>query len=312
MMNGKRLLISHIADEDGITPVILSKLVFKDIDFILVNPEETSKCYLENVDNYDFVYITDLNISEELAAKIDKDDTLKSKTLIFDHHKSNMGLNKYDFITVITLKNNRKECATSIFYEYLCSISDNEILHKESTRGLTEQVRIIDTYDFKSKEDEGAHKLGLLFSILGRDNFIDYFDKYIRCHDVFEYTEKEEFLIKLEKDRMDNYLSQKKDEVMRVNIDGYKTMVVYAERYRSELGNYLVNLYNDIDFAVIINVSRGVSYRGAGKVDLSVFASKYGGGGHMDASGNSIPSDLLKNITKLIFKNVYFEEDENE
>ena len=167
-MDKKYLLISHVADEDGITPVILSKLVFKNIDFVLTEPREVDKSYLDNVDNYDFVYITDLNVSPELALKINEDESLKCKTLIFDHHKSALELNKYDYITVIDESDGRKESATSIFYEYLCSISDNDILHKNSTKGLVEQVRLIDTYDFKTEEDKKAHNLDLLFSILGR------------------------------------------------------------------------------------------------------------------------------------------------
>lgn len=308
-MDKKYLLISHVADEDGITPVILSKLVFKNIDFVLTEPREVDKSYLDNVDNYDFVYITDLNVSPELALKINEDESLKCKTLIFDHHKSALELNKYDYIKVIDESDGRKESATSIFYEYLCSISDNDVLHKNSTKGLVEQVRLIDTYDFKTEEDKKAHNLDLLFSILGRENYIDYFDNYIRVHDSFEYTKDEEFLIKLEKDKVDNYLKQKTDEMMRVNIDGHKAGVVFAERYRSQLGNYLVSLYDDIDFAIIISVARSVSYRGNGKIDLSVFAAKYGGGGHANASGSGVPADLLKNITKLIFNDVTFEED---
>lgn len=309
-MDKKYLLISHVADEDGITPVILSKLVFKNIDFVLTEPREVDKSYLDNVDNYDFVYITDLNVSPELALKINEDESLKCKTLIFDHHKSALELNKYDYITVIDENDGRKESATSIFYEYLCSISDNDILHKNSTKGLVEQVRLIDTYDFKTEEDKKAHNLDLLFSILGRENYIDYFDNYIRVHDTFEYAKDEDFLIKLEKDKVDNYLKQKTDEMMRVNIDGHKAGVVFAERYRSQLGNYLVSLYDDIDFAIIISVTKSVSYRGNGKIDLSVFAAKYGGGGHANASGSGVPADLLKNITKLIFNDVTFEEDE--
>lgn len=309
-MDKKYLLISHVADEDGITPVILSKLVFKNIDFVLTEPREVDKSYLDNVDNYDFVYITDLNVSPELALKINEDENLKCKTLIFDHHKSALELNKYDYITVIDESDGRKESATSIFYEYLCSISDNDILHKNSTKGLVEQVRLIDTYDFKTEEDKKAHNLDLLFSILGRENYIDYFDNYIRVHDTFEYAKDEDFLIKLEKDKVDNYLKQKTDEMMRVNIDGHKAGVVFAERYRSQLGNYLVSLYDDIDFAIIISVTKSVSYRGNGKIDLSVFAAKYGGGGHANASGSGVPADLLKNITKLIFNDVTFEEDE--
>ena len=151
MIDKNLLLISHVADEDGLTPVILAKLVYKNVTPILLNPGEVDKAYLENVDNYDLVHITDLNISEDLAKQINDDEKLKSKTLIFDHHQSAINLNKYDFIEVITEENSQKQSAASIYYRYLLTITESTLLHKESTKDLVEEVRIIDTYDFKTE-----------------------------------------------------------------------------------------------------------------------------------------------------------------
>ncbi len=313
MIDKNLLLISHIADQDGITPVVLAKLVYKSVYTILVNPGEVDQAYLENMDKYDEIHITDVNVSNELAEKINSDKKLKAKTKIFDHHISAIDLNKYDFETVIVEQNNIKESAASIYYKYLKTISDNPLLHKNSTKGLVEQVRIVDTYDFKDEEDKQALNLDYLFSLLGRDNYQKYFKKYIEENDSFEYTNKEKFLIKLEKDKVDNYIKNKAKEMFKAKIDGYTVGIVFAENYRSILGNYLLE-NNNIDFAIIINVSKSISYRSNGKVDLSVFSTKYNGGGHKNAAGSPLPENLLKNITKLIFKNTEFikEEDTNE
>lgn len=313
MIDKNLLLISHVADEDGITPVILASLVYKSVSPILLNPNEADQVYLENVSKYDEVHITDVNISEELAKKINEDETLKNKTKVFDHHQSSIELNKYDFIKVVVEENNRKESATSLYYEYLKTISDNPILHKDSTKGLVEQVRIVDTYDFKTEEDKEALNLDYLFSILGRETYITYFKDYITNNEKFEYTEKERFLIKLQKDKIDNYITHKAKEMFKVKLDNHVVGIVYAETNRSLLGNYLIQ-NNDIDFAVVINISRSISYRGQDKVDLSVFSAKYGGGGHKNAAGSPLPKDLLENITKLIFNNITFikESEENE
>ena len=311
MIDKNLLLISHIADEDGITPVILAKLVYKNITPVLVNPGEVDKAYLDNVNKYDEVHITDVNITLDLAKKINEDENLKNKTKIFDHHQSALNLNKYDFIKVIIQTENKKESATSIYYEYLKEISDSKILHKKVTEGLVDEVRKVDTYDFKTEKDKEALNLDYLFSILGRENYIKYFEEYIENNEEFKYTEKEKFLIKLGKDNADNYIKQKTKEMFEAKIDGYKVGIVYAERFRSQLGNYLVENKN-IDFSVIINVSSSVSYRGKDKVDLSLFAAKYQGGGHKNASGSPLPKDILKTITKLIFNNVEFIEEESE
>ncbi len=300
----KRLLISHIADEDGITPVILANLVFEKLDILLLEPSEVDKKLSENIIKYDEIHIVDLNVSEEMAKKINDNEEVKNKIKIFDHHKSKLDLNKYDFITVIDEENNQKESGTSIYYRYLLTISDNEILHKKVTKDFVNEVRIIDTYDFKTKEDEKTKNLDLLFSILGRENYINYFTKYLKENDKFIYGEKEKYLIKLEQDKLNNYLEQKLKEMFIVKIDNYKVGLVYAEKYRSQLGNIICEKYPDLDYAVIINISKSISFRGKDKVDLSVIAGSLGGGGHKNASGAPLPENLLEKISKLIFPNI--------
>ncbi len=311
MIDEKILLISHVADEDGITPVILAKLVYKEVDTILINPGEVDENLIPNLDKYNLIYITDLSITENLAEKIEEE--YKNNIKLFDHHITALPLNKYSFAKVVSEKDGRKESGTTLFYEYLLSISDSAILRKESTKGLVEQVRLVDTYDFKTEEEKEALNLDYLFAILGRENYITYFTDYIKNNDEFSYTEKEMFLIKLQKDKVDNYIAQKEKEVIFANVDNHKVAIVYAEENRSLLGNYLTEKY-DIDFAIIINVSKGISYRGKGKVDLSVFASNYGGGGHKNASGSKIPTTLLEETTKKLFKKVEIikEESKNE
>lgn len=311
MKNKRILLISHVADEDGITPVILAKLVYGKIETALVNTGETDETLLENIDKYDLIYITDLSITDALAQKINANSEYKNKIKIFDHHQSALYLNKYKFAKVIVETKTKKESATSIFYKYLLRISKNKTLRKKSTKGLVNQVRIVDTYDFKKEKDKEALNLDYLFAILGRKNYIDYFTNYIKENDNFKYTRQEKLLIKLEKDRVDNYLKQKDKEIILAKVDGYNVGIVYAESNRSILGHRMLENYN-IDFAIIINISKSISFRGADKVDLSVYASKYNGGGHKNASGCPLPENILKDITKQIFKEVEIKEEEHE
>lgn len=45
------------------------------------------------------------------------------------------------------------------------------------------------------------------------------------------------------------------------------------------------------------------------KVNLNLFASKYGGGGHKNAAGMRLPDHFLEDVTKLIFENIQFLEE---
>lgn len=315
MLDKKLLLISHIADPDGITPIILSSLVYKYIETKLLEPREVDENVenlFETIDDYDEIHIVDLNVSEEMAERINNDEKFKSKIKIFDHHISGIALNKYDFVTVIDEENGRKESGTSIYYEYLKTISDNPFLFKNSTKGLVNQVRTIDTYDFNEIPKEEAHNIDCLFGLFGREEYVNYFRKYIEENDNFEYTEKEKFLINLEQSRINRYIESKAKEMMKVKIEGHLAGLVFAERYRSDLGNYLVENNEDIDFAILINIARSISYRANGKFDLSVFTKKRGGGGHKNAAGSPLPEGLLKDIVKKVFEDIEFVEAENE
>ena len=310
MIDTKLLLISHIADEDGITPIILAKQIYKEVDTILINPGEVDETLRDNIDKYELIHITDLSISENLAKEIEENEKYKNKVKLFDHHATALYLNNYSFAKVVVEENNYKQCGTTLYYNYLLTLSKNKLLRKQVTKEFINIVRLVDTYDFKIEKDKEALNLDYLFAILGRENYVEYFTEYLKNNDKFEYNEQEKLLIKLEKDRVDNYIKQKEKEIIFAKVDNYKVAIVYAESNRSALGHHLTEKY-DIDFAIIINISKSISYRGNDKVDLSLFAKEYNGGGHKNASGSPLPKDIQKEITKKLFKKVIFKGDDN-
>lgn len=312
MIDKKLLLISHVADPDGITPVILASLIFSNFDTKLIEPREVDKILEENLNDYEEIHIVDLNMSYEMAKKINEDDVLKNKIKVFDHHISGIKLNDFPFIKVVSERNGRKESGTSLYYEYLNTISENEILKKNSTKGLVNYVRAIDTYDFNEISKDDALNIDMLFGIYGKEEYINHFLNFIKEKDEFVFSETELLLIKLEKNKMKRYIDAKENEMLKANLNGYNVGVVYAERFRSDLGNYLALKYDELDFILIINVSKSISYRSVDKVDLSVFSKEYGGGGHKNAAGSPLPENFLKNITKLIYKDIEFLEDTDE
>ena len=62
----KKLIISHIADIDGLGSVVLSKIIFKNIDYILVELPDLQKTIKDLIDTnkykeYEEIFITDLS-----------------------------------------------------------------------------------------------------------------------------------------------------------------------------------------------------------------------------------------------------------
>lgn len=300
----KRLIISHIADPDGVTPIILSKLVFEEFDYILSENKDVNDNVKNNLDKYDFIYVVDLNISEELADFIEAN--YKEKIMILDHHLSCNNMNKYSFIEVNA---EGKESGTSLYYKYLLNNYNNNLLNRESTKMLVEHVRTMDIYDFSKTSKEEAEKLEMIFKIYGKDRFIDKFYNVI-INDLELYSKEDLNLVELEKERIKRYIEEK--EFIEISLDNKRVGVVFAERYISELGNYLINKYDYLDYIVLINIDKKISYRGNGKVDLSVIAKKFGGGGHVNAAGNCLPSGLKEKVIKEIFPDAIIKEESND
>ncbi len=306
----KICLITHIADPDGAFPIILSKLVFSDTDTFSCEISEVDTI-LEDIikknDKYDQIYIVDLNIGDTLAETINKDEKLKEKISVYDHHESEFYLNKYPFIHVVVEKNDRKECGTTLFYQHLKEICEKEILNKEALKQMIELVRQLDTYDFDDKKEE-AFKLGNLYSIYGRERYIEHFTNFILENDEFYFTEMEKVMLEIEDERNKHYIEEKMKHVKKAKINGISVGIVFAEHNRSYLGQVMATQIPDIDIAVVINVDRSVSYRAdKEEVDVNVIAVPCGGGGHKHAGGSPLPMDLQEKICEYIFKDIEWE-----
>jgi len=306
----KIFLFSHIADCDGITPVILSKLAFNQVDYKLLN-NPIDKDFLEFVNNYDFsdydyIYMTDLCISEETLNQLD--ESFISKFKIFDHHIARNEMNKYDFIDVIEERNNIKECGTSLYYEHLCKKFDNELLRKNVTKDIVEIVRLADTFSWEENQERNFALTDFL-SIMGIDEYVDYFYNFILNNQDFYLEEKYKFLFEIESKRKINYIEEKEKQLIKANINPYNIGIIFAESYRSILGNELARRNPELDFIIIINLSRSISYRGVKEnINLSNFASIYGGKGHKFASGSPLPDGIHELIIKTIFKEAVINE----
>ena len=299
-----KLLLSHIADIDGVTPVILLNLTSLNFDYQLFEVDGLSAFIIDKLntdffEQYDEIFIVDLGISLECANKI-LESKYHRKFKLFDHHESHMFLNDFDFAKVLEEHDGKKECGTSLFYDYLKKQYD--CLNKKSVATFVELVRENDTWQF-TYDEKRAMDLSKLFDFYGKDKFISDYTKVLNDNEVFEFSSLEKEILDLLNKELDNYLKYQEDKVIFKNIKGYKVGIVFAERYRSELGDYLAKVYQDkIDFVAIININKHVSLRGRKKdKPVNVLAEFYNGGGHPMASAMPYPSDLKDKIIDYIF-----------
>ncbi len=301
-----KLLLTH-TDPDGITPVILLKLLDEEFEHKSFEATELSKYILDELetdyfDKFDTIYIVDLGVNKECAEKI-VNSKHKDKFKFFDHHETNEHLNEYDFATVVEEIDGFKECGTSIFFSYLVKTYNNPILTKEGVVTFVELVRENDTWQFTEALEEDAHNLSALFSFYGKDAYVDAYTDFLKKHERFNFNKTELLILKSLNRQKQEYLEEKKDKVIIREIDGYKVGIVFAERHRSNLGNYLAKVYeNEVDFICIINLAKHISLRSI-KTDKPVnkFAESYGGGGHPLAAALPNPEGIKEKVIDLIF-----------
>lgn len=104
----KVIIFSHESDIDGLGCVILAKLAFNEVDYVLVpNTEKlevTFRNYLDShkLDEYDMIYITDLALYDPALTMVSK-SPIKDKVRVFDHHKAAIenNMNRYPFTKII-------------------------------------------------------------------------------------------------------------------------------------------------------------------------------------------------------------------
>ena len=292
----KDLIISHIKDIDGVSPLILLNVLGINYDYKLLDVYEV-EAYLDellktDLSIYNNIYITDLTVPEA-SYKLINESNYKNKFKVFDHHKTHLYASNLDYVTI-----DINECGTTLFYNYLKTIGLKE------TKVLNEYVNSVKNLDlwlFEQNKDCVAPKLGNLFDFYGVLRYIIEFTKHLKEDETFKFNEFEEKILEILNDEEKIYIDKRELRMTVCKYEDYNVGIVFAEKYRSELGNELLFRNKNLDFIVIINLNGGISLRSR-EVDVSVIASKFNGGGHKLASGFGISEKLKKDIISLIFK----------
>ena len=304
-------LFTH-TDFDGVGCGVLGKLAFDNIDieycdYIDVNKKVYNFIKNKEYLNYNHVYITDISINKELAKFIDdtqpkefnKGFTLAEHFSLIDHHPTAMQLNEYWWCFVEVEDEKGKCSGTSLFYQCL----DKDRLKKDNIIEFVEIVRQYDTWEWNTiYNNEVPKKWNDLLYLYGKKRFTEKIVKMLESKNNLDFTKIDLLLLELEKEKKERYFETKEKEMIEKNIQGYHVGIVFAEQHKSELGNYLANKYNKLDFIILIG-SQSISYRGIrDNIDLGLFAKQFGGGGHPKASGSQIDREKQKKYIEILFQ----------
>ena len=307
----KILLFTHKNDIDGIGNVILSKLAFNNVDYILcetfdINYKVNEFIITKKIYEYEKIFITDLCLNEELLSLINKDEILKDKVQIIDHHKTyeNEKYTRYPFVKVKIKNDKGLCCGTSLFYKYL---NDNNYLTKNNIiNEFVELTRLHDTWEWRNiYNNETARDLAILFDSLGIEGYINFMYNKLTTEKEFNFNEVEKILIENKKlvinDAIEGYLKN----IYYREILGMKAGIIFINyEFRNEIAEYLRENKYDIDFAMMISIDKGViSYRSINKnVSVRKVAEFYNGKGHDVAATNPITTEQKEMILNILTK----------
>ena len=304
--NNKILIISHLADIDGMGSIILGKFYFKNFDFLLADNNQNFDLETDiEAKNYETIYICDLGFSEKNLNYCLNHPEIANKIKNFDHHESEEAKNKYPFVNEVIKLNGRLTCATELFYNYLLTLPNSDFLKNDFFKKMVNAIRCEDTWAFEAENNTLGPDLATLHAFLGATTFIDVISN-LNCTGDFYLPKAYEDIIASQNAAKDYDVANYVKKSRLIEYNNYKIIVSISEGYRSYVGNELMKLYPEADFALIINFYRlTCSLRiNNDKYDLGKIAQEFtpNGGGHKRAAGFQFDERSIPKIEEIISK----------
>ena len=306
----KVLLFTHEQDIDGMGSVVIGKIAFPKLDYVPCKTFEIDSNFQKYLDNqkiydYDLIFVTDLCLHEPILSTINDDDTLRDKVLVLDHHKTEMGNAKYDFVNVILECSKGLASGTYLFYEYL--INNNYLKSTPVLDELVEWTRQYDTWDWVKYDNNKARMLHLLFEQIGYKRYVEIMSEIVAKNDSIIFSDNELNII----NDWENKFKEDSSRILEnmivypVIIDNvvYRVGYIYTEyKYRNDFSELIrSNNVNDIDLVGMFFPNMDVvSYRGVKPLDVSIVPTYFGGKGHRGAGTNPINNEKFQEVLKVV------------
>lgn len=284
-----KMLFTH-TDLDGIVCAILFKKCYPQSNIFFTNYKKGFDC--EQINDAIMhvvpeappevsILIADISPNDAVAEFLNS----RGSVGILDHHKSALPLIRFPWAKVDITKS-----GALMVYEMLASRFHIDDLYPLVDLANTRDLWIQDDAD----KFNHATNLSILLGIMGRERFISRF----MADSNPELYDEESLLIECDTERMKKYVVRSIQLTQIVNDRfGNKFGRVVSDQYTSEVGNYLLQAFPDIEYALMVDMREmNCHVRGRGNFDLSSLASQYGGGGHPRAAGFPMNPTVLSDM----------------
>lgn len=317
----KSLVLSH-NDLDGVGCITLFKLfdIFGDVPNLewktnaisYINDNVTY--ILDNIEEYnqfDSIFITDISINPEVAERIDKVNKKDKKYgyptfILLDHHNTAKSLNKYDWAVVESKVDGVPTSGTDLVYRFF---QHYNLVTSNSISTFVKAVNEYDNWIWESTNNMMSRDLGLVFNKFKNKDFIELIissfnkDKLVLPKELKTVIDIELSSIEREIKYCEKYLSN------TTEVYGMDMLIFTGIKHINEVGSYF-SKYLGVDGVIMINMGYtglSISIRGDEMKDLGAWAKQHfsdddrNAGGHAGACGIGVYDTVNKNlINKLL------------
>lgn len=290
-MNKQAITVFTHSDLDGLVSyLVLCWRYGRRLDYVTTTPMKLEQDYdkwLNQNKPTDRLYFLDLDVSK-IGEKIDNE-----KTVVFDHHKTNL----YIFKNAKTRIYNETSCA-KLLYDSLFRDQDT----KQLTSAQKTLIALADDWDSNTKATPISEQLNIVYHNMNNKvaSFIEDYYNGFKPFDKFKQN-----TIVLYKKHCKEYLETLTPFVGEVQFEDSKAMVgaVFCNKFVQECCDYLFEKYKvDVSIAVLLEQKR-IAVRRSPKnttIDVSKFVQRIAsGGGHEAAAGGNLTDEFIE-FTKLL------------
>lgn len=167
--NNKIIMITHIADIDGMGSLILAKKHYSNIDYILCEINELIEVFSSiDYSKYEIIYVCDLALSKTILDYLNKHPEITNKIKHFDHHE--IIENSPYYVNSIIYLNDKPTCGSQLFYNYLLTLDTK--FNNKFYKTFVEAIREQDNFDF-GDEEYNAKLLAFTHALIGPEEYIN-------------------------------------------------------------------------------------------------------------------------------------------
>jgi uncharacterized protein len=252
------VLLTH-TDLDGIGCAVVYRAATGRDDYRLVENGAVDVAVAEAIAGAREVILSDHSISEAMVPAVEAFVAGGGSFALLDHHKSALALDRFAWARV-----DLSHSAAWLLWDHL-----------GRPAGAADFARLVEDHDLWVHSDPRSSQLAALLGLVGEERFLE---RFARDPDV-AFTEGELLLLEVEDRRRADYIERKVEQADVVEAGGHRWALCFAESYRSDLAEALLDRLG-VEGAAIVNATKATVSLRSRTLDVAAVAERMGGGGH--------------------------------